>query len=72
MWQRFTTLPPVPYEACEKKTGRVSSLSLVRYRGTDYSVPTAYGHREVLIRGYVPRGGDLLWDRGNRPSSALL
>jgi hypothetical protein len=26
---------------------------LVRYHGTDYSVPTAYGHREVLIRGYV-------------------
>jgi hypothetical protein len=25
----------------------------VRYRGTDYSVPTSYGHREVLIRGYV-------------------
>jgi hypothetical protein len=25
----------------------------VRYRGTDYSVPTAYGHREVVIRGYV-------------------
>ena len=22
-------------------------------RGNDYSVPTAYGHREVLIRGYV-------------------
>ena len=33
----------------------MSSLSLVRYRGTDYSVPTAYGHREVLIRGYVDR-----------------
>src|SRR5215467_5147348 len=49
----FHDLPPVPYEACEKKTGRVSSLSLVRYRGTDYSVPTAYGHREVVIRGYV-------------------
>jgi hypothetical protein len=46
-------LPPAPYDACEKKPGRVSSLSLVRYRGTDYSVPTAYGHREVLIRGYV-------------------
>ena len=27
----------------------------MRYRGTDYSVPTAYGHREVLIRGYVDR-----------------
>ena len=49
----FHDLPPAPYDACEKKTGRVSSLSLVRYRGTDYSAPTAYGHREVLIRGYV-------------------
>jgi len=49
----FHELPPAPYDACEKKPGRVSSLSLVRYRGTDYSVPTAYGHREVLIRGYV-------------------
>jgi len=49
----FHDLPPAPYDACEKKAGRVSSLSLVRYRGTDYSVPTAYGHREVLIRGYV-------------------
>src|SRR5439155_489118 len=49
----FHDLPPAPYDACEKKTGRVSSLSLVRYRGTDYSVPTAYGHHEVLIRGYV-------------------
>jgi hypothetical protein len=28
-------------------------MSLVRYRNNDYSVPVAYGHREVLIRGYV-------------------
>jgi transposase len=46
-------LPPAPYDACEKKPAWVSSLSLVRYRGNDYSVPTAYGHREVLVRGYV-------------------
>jgi Mu transposase, C-terminal domain len=46
-------LPPTPYEACEKQAARVNSLSLVRYRGNDYSVPTAYGHREVLVRGYV-------------------
>ena len=32
---------------------RVSSLSLVRYRTNDYSVPVAYGHREVWTRGYV-------------------
>ena len=29
------------------------SLSLVRYRDNDYSVPVAYGYREVVIRGYV-------------------
>ena len=46
-------LPPAPYDACDKRPGRVSSLSLLRYRGNDYSVPVAYGHREVLIRGYV-------------------
>ena len=44
---------PAPYDACDKRTGRVNSLSLVRYRCNDYSVPTAYGHRQVLIRGYV-------------------
>jgi hypothetical protein len=49
----FQSLPATPYDACDKSTGRVSSLSLVRYRSNDYSVPTAYGHREVLIRGYV-------------------
>ena len=46
-------LPPAPYDACDKRPGRVSSLSLVRYRDNDYSVPVAYGYREVVIRGYV-------------------
>ena len=44
---------PAPYDACEKRPGSVNSLSLVRYRNNDYSVPTAFGHRRVLIRGYV-------------------
>jgi len=44
---------PAPYDACEKVATRVSSLSLVRYRLNDYSVPTTYGHRDVLVRGYV-------------------
>ena len=47
-----TPLPP-PYDACEKIGTRVSSLSLVRYRSNDYSVPTSFGHREVFVRGYV-------------------
>jgi hypothetical protein len=46
-------LPAVAYDACDKRPGRVSALSLVRYRGTDYSVPTRFGHCEVLVRGYV-------------------
>ena len=46
-------LPAVPYDACEKQAGRVSSLSLVRYRTNGYSVPVAYGHRDVLVKGYV-------------------
>jgi transposase len=49
----FQTPPPAPYDACEKVATRVSSLSLVRYRLNDYSVPTSYGHRDVRVRGYV-------------------
>jgi transposase len=45
-------LPP-PYDACEKVPATASSLSLVRYRRNDYSVPTSFGHREVIVRGYV-------------------
>ena len=47
--------PTVPYDASDKRTTRVSSLSLVRYRTNDYSVPVGYGHRDVLVRGYVDR-----------------
>src|ERR1700733_40497 len=46
-------LPAAPYEACEKISTRVSSLSLVRYRSNVYSVPTQYGHRQVWVKGYV-------------------
>jgi transposase len=58
-------LPPAPFEACDQATGRVSSQALVRYRTNDYSVPVAYGHRDVWIRGYVDQvfigcGGDVI------------
>jgi hypothetical protein len=45
--------PLAPFDACDRRPARVSSLSLVRYERNDYSVPTAYGHRAVLVRGYV-------------------
>jgi len=43
----------VPLEPCEKRAARVSSTALVRYRCNDYSVPTAYGFRDVLVKGFV-------------------
>ena len=61
-------LPPVPIPGAasaaatgkgEKEIDRrladpgATSLSLVRYRTNDYSVPVAYGYRDVLVRGYV-------------------
>ena len=47
--------PGAPYDACDKQPGRMSSLSLVRSRTSDYSVPVAYRHRNVIVRGYVDR-----------------
>ena len=46
-------LPAVPLEPCEKRSGRVSSTALVRYRCNDYSVPTRYGFQEVMVKGFV-------------------
>lgn len=49
----FRALPAAPFEPCEVRTARVSSTSLVRYRGNDYSVPTTQGHRSVMVKGFV-------------------
>ena len=70
--QVLLPLPPAPYDACDKRPGRASSLSLVRYRSNDYSVPVAYGHREVLIRGYVDEVVISLRGRGDRPAPPVL
>src|SRR6202171_650843 len=49
----FQRPAPPAYDACEEAATRVSALSLFRYRLNDDSVPTTYGHRDVLVRGYV-------------------
>lgn len=46
-------LPASPFDACDQASGRVQSQALVRYRTNDCSVPVAYGHQDVWIRGYV-------------------
>jgi hypothetical protein len=35
------------------RTTLVNMGPLVPYRSNDYSVPTEYGHRQVLVKGYV-------------------
>ena len=49
----FRPLPPGSFEPCEKRTARVSSTAMVRYRMSDYSVPTAYGFRDIVVKGFV-------------------
>jgi hypothetical protein len=47
------TLPVAPFDACCKLSTRVSSTSMVRLHHNDYSVPVAYAHQQVQVRGYV-------------------
>ena len=53
IWTRCCLCPPRPMTPATNSPAGVSSLSLVRYRTNDYSAPVAYGHRDVLVRGYV-------------------
>jgi hypothetical protein len=45
----------VPFDACHKTWARAGGLSLVRFDTNDYSVPTAYAHHDLLVKGYVDR-----------------
>ena len=46
-------MPELPFEPCDKRPAKVSSTALVRYRINYYSAPTAYGFRDVLVKGFV-------------------
>ena len=63
--EAMAPLRATQFEACDQASGRVSSLALVRYKTNDYSVPVAFGHRDVWIRAYVDRvvigcGGEVI------------
>ena len=47
----FRPLPVVPFEASRKESRISSSLSLVRFDDNDYSVPVAYAHHTVTLKG---------------------
>ncbi len=63
--EALMALPATAFDACEKVPTQVNSLSLVRYRNNDYSVPVAYGYQKVWLRGYVDEvvigcGGEII------------
>jgi len=40
-------LPPRPYDACDKVSTRATSISMVRYRNNDYSVPILLKNSDI-------------------------
>ncbi len=65
-------LPATPYDACEKVSTRATSISMVRYRNNDYSVPTAVAHHEVQVRGYVHKAVIALGPSGTGKTPVAL
>jgi len=51
--QAFLDTPDIPFDPCRKSTVNANSLSLVRYKTNDYSVPTRYGHHELTVKAYI-------------------
>jgi transposase len=51
----FLPLPPAPFPACRLASTAASSLSLVRFDDNDYSVPVAYAHRPIVVKGFMDR-----------------
>lgn len=50
--ETFLTLPVAPFEACRKQSTTSNSLSLVRFDSNDYSVPVAYAHHPIVVKGF--------------------
>jgi len=53
--QAMLPIPKNRFEARRVKSGKVNTLSLIRFDRNDYSVPTQYAHREVILVGSLDR-----------------
>jgi len=51
----FLPLPPEPFEARRVELVTISSLSLGRFDGNDYSVPTRYAYQSLTATGTIDR-----------------
>ncbi|MCX5660575.1 MAG: IS21 family transposase [Planctomycetota bacterium] len=49
----FLPLPAGSFEARRVRTAVANSLSLVRFHGNDYSVPTAYAYHDLTVVGTI-------------------
>ena len=65
-------LAPVAYDACERQAGRVSSLSLVRYKTNDYLGPGGLRTPGRAGKGIRGPGGHQLRFWGHRQAPTLL
>ncbi len=61
--QAMRPLPENRFEARRVNNGKANSLSLVRFDRNDYSVPTQYGHRKVVVVGSIDRVRIVVDDR---------
>jgi len=48
----FLPLPAVRFEAARRASTTASSISLVRFDNNDYSVPVAFAHHPIVVKGY--------------------
>ena len=53
--EAFLSIPTEKFDPCRKESTRANSLSLVRFHCNDYSVPVAYAHHELTVKGYIDR-----------------
>ena len=53
IWRLLRALPAVPLEPCEKRAAGSRRRRWCAIASNDYSVPTAYGFRDVLVKGFV-------------------
>jgi transposase len=53
--QAMLPIPDSRFEARRVKNAKANSLSLVRFDRNDYSVPTRYAHRELIVVGSLDR-----------------
>lgn len=49
----FLALPEIPFDPCRKTSATASSLSLVRFKCNDYSIPVEFAHHELILKAYV-------------------